>query len=176
MYMYTTFLLCATTTAARNNVAGRNPLYSAGEYAPTQPPWFLDLRLGFQISLRLKLWSCQNMGRKFTLYTIPKISLYQLSSPVNKLLPFKNYMKSRSWQGYKGDFRWVQNDGDLFTGSGGRYNNNSFQSRLPTKCFVVMWARLRALKLNLNCYMHSFMEKCQSGGWLRESWLLDLGS
>ena len=35
-YMYTTFLHCATTTAARNNVAGRNPLYSAGEYGPTQ--------------------------------------------------------------------------------------------------------------------------------------------
>ena len=33
---YTTFLHCATTTAACNNVAGRNPLYSAGEYAPTQ--------------------------------------------------------------------------------------------------------------------------------------------
>ena len=33
---YTTFLHCATTNAACNNVAGRNPLYSAGEYAPTQ--------------------------------------------------------------------------------------------------------------------------------------------
>ena len=30
------FLHCATTTAAHNSVAGRNPLYSAGEYDPTQ--------------------------------------------------------------------------------------------------------------------------------------------
>ena len=108
--------LCAkiVTNIYCNNLLFKQGSSSTGTMGANAPV-FLSCRIAPRLwttCLNLKLQKCR---QGTSLYIIPKRSSYQVSSPVNKSLPFWNYQKSGSWQDHERDFRWVQNGSNLFT-------------------------------------------------------------